>query len=176
MVKSQGTATAGTTASLTDSGKAWTANAYTSMYVVIVSGTGAGQSAMITSNTATQLNTLSNNDALTWVAPSTDSVYLIVNSETSLKDSGGTLGVNVGLYMPDVVLTNGTYTDVGITITTNAIFVDPSYKSIVDLTPTNTLFSTSGFGSTYIGAVEPTAIATPKSFLGFGSFNLGFTF
>ena len=52
-----GTATAGTTTTLTDSSKNWTASQYSNgqYKVYITSGTGAGQSALITANTSTSL-------------------------------------------------------------------------------------------------------------------------
>lgn len=50
-----GTATAGTTTTLTDSNKSWTINAYKGMYLFIIDGTGEGQFVKIASNTATVL-------------------------------------------------------------------------------------------------------------------------
>lgn len=50
-----GTATAATTTSLTDSGKAWVVDAYKGMYVFIIDGTGEGQFVKIASNSATVL-------------------------------------------------------------------------------------------------------------------------
>ncbi len=50
-----GTATGGTTATLTDASKTWTVNAFVGMRVSFISGTGADQSAVVSSNTATQL-------------------------------------------------------------------------------------------------------------------------
>lgn len=47
--------TSGSTTTLADSTQAWTVNAYANKVVTIVAGTGAGQSAIITSNTATTL-------------------------------------------------------------------------------------------------------------------------
>lgn len=52
---STGTATAGATTSITDTGKAWIPNEFVGMKVFVTSGTGAGQAATITSNTATVL-------------------------------------------------------------------------------------------------------------------------
>ena len=51
-----GTATAATDSSLTDSGSAWTVDAYKNMTVHITGGTGAGQYRNIVSNTAEILN------------------------------------------------------------------------------------------------------------------------
>lgn len=50
-----GTATAATTTTLTDSNKSWVVDAYKGMYVFIIDGTGEGQFVKIASNTATVL-------------------------------------------------------------------------------------------------------------------------
>jgi hypothetical protein len=50
-----GTATSGSTTALNDTGKTWTTNEHANKVVTITSGTGSGQSAIITSNTATGL-------------------------------------------------------------------------------------------------------------------------
>lgn len=68
-----GTATAGASTTLTDSGKTWTESAYVGKWVRIVSGTGAGQTRRITANTATALTVAA------WTTnPDTTSVYNIV--------------------------------------------------------------------------------------------------
>lgn len=72
-VVTNGTATAGTTTTLTDSGKSWTTNAYKGYGVYIVSGTGAGQMRGIASNTATALTV---NIAFS-PAPDATSVYQV---------------------------------------------------------------------------------------------------
>ena len=51
-----GTATAGANVTLTDSGKAWTVNAFVNYSVTITGGSGVGQTRKITSNTATVLS------------------------------------------------------------------------------------------------------------------------
>lgn len=68
-----GTATAGTATTLTDGTKVWTVNQFTGYSVVIVSGLGKGEVALITSNTATQLTVASWSIA----TPNTTSVYVI---------------------------------------------------------------------------------------------------
>lgn len=68
-----GIATAGTTLTLTDSTKAWTTGQFIDASVTIISGTGAGQSAIISANTATQLTFA---PAFT-TAPDTTSIYSI---------------------------------------------------------------------------------------------------
>lgn len=70
-----GTATSGSTTTLTNTAKAWTVNAFAGKVVTIVSGTGAGQEAVITSNTATALTF----PAVT-TAPDATSVYRINNN------------------------------------------------------------------------------------------------
>lgn len=68
-----GTATAGASATLTDSTKSWTTNAFTTASVRITSGTGAGQTRYIASNTATQLTV-----TVAWTTnPDNTSVYAI---------------------------------------------------------------------------------------------------
>lgn len=75
-----GTATGGTANTLVNSGKAWATNQWTNYVVRIGSGTGAGQTRTIASNTGTTL-TVSVNWAVT---PSTDSVYYIDGNEDYL--------------------------------------------------------------------------------------------
>lgn len=80
-----GTATGGTTTTLTDTNRAWITNKYTNWDVEIISGTGAGQRRRIASNTATALTLAA---AVTGnprtgpftTAPATNSVYRIVPS------------------------------------------------------------------------------------------------
>lgn len=69
-----GTATSGTTTSLTNSTKTWTVNAFRGKRLVIESGGGAGQIALITSNTATTLTV-----ATMPVAATSTSVYRIID-------------------------------------------------------------------------------------------------
>lgn len=67
-----GTATAATSTTLTDSTQAYTVNRFVGVNITIVSGTGSGQTRTITSNTATQVT------VATWTTtPSTDSVFTI---------------------------------------------------------------------------------------------------
>ena len=95
---SNGTATAGSATSLTDSGKSWTTNAHAGKVARIISGAGAGQAGFITSNTATQLafsNTLATALDNTFVYEVREDLHialydgsgsprlLIVNEETS---------------------------------------------------------------------------------------------
>ncbi|MFA5376034.1 MAG: hypothetical protein WC455_09845 [Dehalococcoidia bacterium] len=50
-----GTATAGAAGSMDDAGQSWTVNAYAGKILVLTTGTGAGQSRYISSNTATRI-------------------------------------------------------------------------------------------------------------------------
>lgn len=102
---SNGTATAGSATTLTDSGKAWTVNAYAGKVARIVGGTGAGQAGYITSNTATQL-TFSN----TLATPlDNTSVYEIREDlHIAIYDGGGSPRLlYVGEETGDQVLTSG---------------------------------------------------------------------
>lgn len=163
LVKTQGTATGGTAATgsnaanvpgtLVDSAKSWTTNEHLLRQGKIVSGTGSGQIFSPRSNTATVLTVTSGREDNTFVAPSTDSVYVVVDSEVQLSD--GTNTVQAGIHVAYIPMAAGTYADAGITTESNALAVDPQYVSATDLTPTNTALATAGFGGTYIGAVQP---------------------
>lgn len=82
-----GTATSGSTTTLANTAKAWTVNAFALKRVTIVSGTGAGQVATITSNTATVLTF----PAMT-TAPDATSVYRI-NEDLSVALTDGSARV-----------------------------------------------------------------------------------
>lgn len=69
-----GSATAGTTTSLTDSTKNWEVNAYANKRVRFLSGTGQGNEYTITSNTATVLN------FATGTAPDVSTAYAILEA------------------------------------------------------------------------------------------------
>lgn len=68
-----GTATSGANTSLTDSTKSWTTNAYANYYLVIVSGTAAGQYQKIVSNTSTTLIV----DGRWTANPDATSIYIV---------------------------------------------------------------------------------------------------
>jgi hypothetical protein len=140
LVSAQGTASGGTGATshttpgtIVDSSKSWTTDAVRLDQGKIVSGTGNGQHFMVRTNNATTLTVMPNVEAGTFTAPSTDSVYIVLKSDVQLSD--GTQTVEAGLYIPEVPLTAGTYTDTGITFESNALAVDPAYTSSTDLTP-----------------------------------------
>ena len=73
-----GTATGGSTSSLIDTAGAWTVNAYAGWHCVVYDGTGAGQYALIASNTATTL-TLTTTGYNWTVAPDSTSQYILKN-------------------------------------------------------------------------------------------------
>jgi len=113
-----GTATIGTATTLTDISKAWTVNAYSGYTVRILSGTGAGQTRTISSNTATVL-TVSAAWATIPTATSVYAVYLPFSvknsqiaytiSQTSLTNVGTNLFfsinvTNVDLQKRDIVI------------------------------------------------------------------------
>lgn len=72
-----GTATAGSTTTLTDTNKSWTTNQFANQVLQITGGTGSGQLRTIISNTATVL-TVSSNDAFT-TTPDNTSTYQIID-------------------------------------------------------------------------------------------------
>lgn len=86
-VKDNGTASAGSTTTLTDSTKAWTVDAYKNHWVLIVDGTGEGQMVKIISNTATQLTFGTLGTAL-----DATSVYQISGSKPAFASGLATAG------------------------------------------------------------------------------------
>lgn len=83
-----GTATAATDTTLSDSTKAWTTNQFVDADVTIIAGTGAGQIGSIISNTATQLTL-----AAAWTTtPDATSVYsigaIVSYTDTPIEDFG----------------------------------------------------------------------------------------
>lgn len=71
----RGTATAGASTSLTDSGKSWATDVWANAWVKIVAGTGEGQNRQIVSNTGTVLTVAA------WETnPDTTSVYIIYST------------------------------------------------------------------------------------------------
>lgn len=90
VVIATGTATAGAASTLTNGAKSWTVNQWTNFQVRITSGTGAGQTRTIASNTGTVLTTSAawtiNPDATSVysIETNTDHVYLIGNNAVTL--------------------------------------------------------------------------------------------
>ena len=160
LVSAQGTATGGTAATthttpgtLVDSTKSWAANAIRLDQGKITSGTGAEQVFMVRTNNATTITAMPRNAGGTWTAPATDSVYIVLNSDVQLSD--GTNTVEAGLYLPDIPLTPGTYTDTGISAASHAVTVDPGYVDTAnyDYRPTNSALESSGIDGGLIGAL-----------------------
>jgi hypothetical protein len=106
----EGTATSGTTTTLTMTGAGWTVNQYRDADVIIVGGTGNGQRRRIASNTADTLTLAAAYTAPAanprvgpfGIAPAADSVFRIVPSSDFLyyQNGGGT-----GLYRIDTAQT-----------------------------------------------------------------------
>lgn len=82
-----GTATAGASTTMTDSGGGWTTNQHAGRAVVILSGTGAGQSRRIASNTSTVLTVTvawsTNPDATSVYAIRDDTAIVILDHTSS---------------------------------------------------------------------------------------------
>ncbi len=93
----RGTATSGTTTSLTQTGAGWATDRWKNWTLTIESGTGVGQSATITGNTATTISF-----AALGTAPNATSVYRISRTFSSrsriispLADSSTSVGIEV---------------------------------------------------------------------------------
>lgn len=85
-----GTATAGSSNTITDSTKSWTVNAWRNYAVRIMAGTGAGQALTIASNTATAITVIGS-----WATnPDTTSVYTIQGDANKVyMQFGGIAGI-----------------------------------------------------------------------------------
>jgi hypothetical protein len=107
-----GTATAGGTRTLTDTGKAWTVNEHAGRIVAITGGTGVGQQRQIMSNTATVLTMRS--DHPDWATtPDSTSTYVIGwnNEDVYQADKAGILILvnRAGRTAVDAAAVNNTY-------------------------------------------------------------------
>jgi hypothetical protein len=84
LIPTSGVATSGGSTTLTDTGKVWTINAYTNLFVKITSGTGAGQIRQIVSNTSNQLTI-----SVAWaVNPNATSAYQVYQFNKVMTDYG----------------------------------------------------------------------------------------
>jgi hypothetical protein len=95
-VKDTGTASSGSTTTLVDTTKTWVVNAYVGLHVVITGGTGSGQSATISANTANSLTF----NAMTLPLDGT-SVYLVTEwlpNEWALEQVYIVSGTGAGQY------------------------------------------------------------------------------
>lgn len=73
-----GTATSGGASTITDSGQSWTTNEFAGLSIIITSGTGAGQTRVISSNTSTAITV-----SVAWTTnPDSTSVYSIEGGDT----------------------------------------------------------------------------------------------
>lgn len=84
-----GTATSATATTLVNSAKTWSTNQWTNFQVRIVSGTGAGQIRVISSNTATTLTvptwtTTPDSTSVYSIEGNDDILYMVVNNSTNL--------------------------------------------------------------------------------------------
>jgi len=122
-----GTLTTCTT--LTISSKSWpTSNTALEGYLgSIVAGTGAGEYFMVYSNTATVLTVFANTTSGAFgTTPASGDTIVLWNPQQKLYDSGGTNYVYAGLHPPTLTLSS--QTDSGITMTVNALAVNPNYR------------------------------------------------
>lgn len=124
LVFGTGTATSGSSTTLTNSGASWStlrdnANCPQALFVKITGGTGAGQIRAITNNTATALTCTPAFSP----APNATSTYTIYQTEVKLFDSGATDYVRAGIYLPELPTTS--QTDTGISVTYNSVLTDP---------------------------------------------------
>lgn len=103
IISYEGLATSGTTTNLTDSSKTWVANCWAGMTVVFIGGTGDGNTATISTNTA---NTLVFDAPLGFTADATTQYAIIVQSD---DDSGAGPNSSVDFIVP----TTGTYNIIG---------------------------------------------------------------
>ena len=106
----EGTATAGTTTTVTDVGRSWIVNQYADHDMILTAGTGMGERHRIASNTATVLTlaaavTGNNRTGAMAVAADATSVYKIVPSGDFLYYQPG--NANTALYRIDVAQTTG---------------------------------------------------------------------
>jgi hypothetical protein len=100
-----GTATGGSTTSLVDTTKSWAVNAFRGKRLVIESGSGVGQIALITSNTATTLTV-----ETMPVGASSTSVYRIIDGNV-YRLRLRRVSDNVEVYKEDFTPTAGRWTD-----------------------------------------------------------------
>lgn len=129
--------------------------------VVIATGTGAGQYGMVKSNTSTQLTVIPNTNSGNWaVTPDATSDYLVIKPHQTITDSG-TGTISCGIYSPELVLTNNTYSDSTISITkgypgtsgaNNG--VNPNFVSSSDFRPQNIALKGTGSDGADIGALS----------------------
>lgn len=99
-----GTATSGTTTTLVDSTESWSANYFAGRTVTITAGTGAGESGLIVSNTATTLTI-----SAAWAtAPNATSVYSISGSGVSF--TSGWVNPTLDQEAPSGYIPTGTET------------------------------------------------------------------
>ena len=105
-----GTATAGSSTTITDSTKSWTVNAWRNYAVRIMAGTGAGQVLPIASNTATAITVIGS-----WTTtPDTTSVYTIQGDPNKIYMQFGGIAGMIMHNLDSMVETWGRQQDWGI--------------------------------------------------------------
>ena len=125
-----GTATAGTTTSLTDGFKTWVTDVFAGMTIKIVSGTGAGDIRIIASNTGSVITPTTPFS----VAPDGTSVYQISKTQTADQPRGNLVVPMAGL---DVTLTAGQFSSSSFEVTgtltanVNLIIPDSSAQAFI---------------------------------------------
>ena len=115
-----GTATGGSTSSLTDTTKSWATNAYAGRYVTLYDGTGKGQCALIASNTSDTLTF----DGTVATAPASGTKYRISGASVATGASVSDLSLNATNSPYTGTLTGGdtlTLTQTTNTFTTNEL-------------------------------------------------------
>jgi hypothetical protein len=111
-----GTATEGTSTTITDSTKSWTVNRWVNYSVRILSGTGAGQIRPIASNTSTQITIVG-----TWTTnPDNTSVYTIQGDPDKVYIQLGGIAAMAIQNMDSLVASFGRQQDWGIARTASA--------------------------------------------------------
>jgi hypothetical protein len=115
-IAAAGTATSGGANTLTNSGATMTTNLYQRNAITIVSGTGAGQTMNITSNTATVFTVDQN-----WITqPDNTSVYIVQNTDLPATNASGQVTLQSGSGAGQISLVSGAVllqtTQTGVTI------------------------------------------------------------
>lgn len=161
LVNETGTATGGDWNTIIDTSKSWDTNIHRCKNVLITSGDMAGNIYMVKSNNSNSLELLWKSGNASY-ANVTGANYRIIDPEVILTDSLGET-IHAGICVFELTSVVGTYVDSNITIETNHTEVDPGYVSIsnYNYTPTNEILATSGYGGTYVGAIDITSPPSP---------------
>lgn len=141
-LEDNGTASAGSSTTLTDSNKSWTKNKYQYDYLWLYSGTGSGQVRQITSHTGSVITV----DRAWSVNPSTDTLYRVIHcgSDPYVSEAvdGTGLASQFTPFYPIVVLESLSIDDT--TVTPSSVY---KYPKTGQLTLSNTSEVTRFYGS-----------------------------